>query len=266
MSDERPIGVFDSGLGGLTVVRAIRERLPRERLVYYGDTARFPYGSKSQESVARFSWEAVRFFQSHNAKCIVIACNTASAFALPEIQGKCDMPVIGVIEPGARAAVKLTARGKIGVIGTMATINSDAYTHAIRRLKPSAVVYAQPCPLLAPLAEEGWVHKPATQLVIEEYLSPLRTARIDTLVLGCTHYPLLSGPIQAFMGDEVRLVDSASTCAAELVELLAARTLLSDAAVGDELFFVTDMAARFSEVGTRFMGRSLQAIKVVGAE
>ena len=266
MMESRPIGVFDSGLGGLTVARAIRERLPHERIIYYGDTARLPYGSKSAETIIRFTWEAIHFLQSHEVKCIVIACNTASALALPEIHATIGIPIIGVIEPGARAAAVRTQRRKVGVIGTTATISSDAYTRAIRRVDAGITVYAQPCPLFVPLVEEGWIDRPATKLIIEEYLGPLRTARIDALVLGCTHYPLLSKPIQEYMGADVSLVDSAVTCAAELHDLLRDANALAASGPGDELFFVTDMAARFSELGTRFMGRRLQAIKVVGQE
>ncbi len=266
MKKRNPIGVFDSGLGGLTVTRAIRERLPRESIIYYGDTARVPYGSKSRETVARFTREAVGFLQSHSAKCIIVACNTASALALPEIKDQLDIPIIGVIEPGARAAAQRTTNDKVGVIGTTATINSEAYAGAIRLINDRITVYSQPCPLFVPLVEEGWGDRPAATLIIEEYLSPLRTARVDTLVLGCTHYPLLAGPIHDFMGDDVTLVDSATTCAAELEQLLANENLLSESEKGELTFFVTDMAARFSELGARFLGERLQAIKVVGKE
>lgn len=266
MTTSSPIGIFDSGLGGLTVARAIRNRLPRESVIYFGDTARVPYGSKSQDTVIRFTREAIEFLVHHEVKCIVVACNTASALALPAVADRAGVPVIGVIEPGARAAVAASVTGKIGVIGTTATINSEAYTRAIRSLKPGVTVYAQPCPLFVPLAEEGWEDRPSTALIAEEYLAPLRTARIDVLVLGCTHYPLLARPIAAFMSSAVTLVDSASTCAAELEHLLAARSLLASSGDGGESFFVTDAAARFSELGARFLGRRIQAIKVVGHE
>ena len=263
MNNLHPIGIFDSGLGGLTVARAIMERMPAESIIYLGDTARVPYGSKSTDTIIRFTWEAVRFFQNHDVKCIVIACNTASALALPEIALAVSIPVIGVIEPGAAAAVNQTTNAKIGVIGTAATIASEAYTRAIHRHSPAATVYSQPCPLFVPLVEEGWTDRPATKLIIEEYLCPLRTARIDSLVLGCTHYPLLASQISEFMGPNVSLVDSASTCAAELDALLTDRNLRSDGTESTEAYFVTDTAARFSELGTRFLGRRLQAVKVV---
>jgi len=262
----KPIGIFDSGLGGLTVTRAIRNRLPYESVIYYGDTARVPYGSKSKETVIRFTWEAVQFLLNHNAKCIVVACNTASALALHEIRNKINVPIIGVINPGAAAAAQNTNNNKIGVIATTATINSEAYTEAIRKLKPESIIYAQPCPLFVPLVEEGWANQESTKLIIKEYLNPLRAAGIDTLVLGCTHYPLLVEQLQEFMGSKVALMDSASTCTSELETLLKKNNLLASEKETDESFFVTDMASRFSELGTRFLGRQLQAIKVVGKE
>lgn len=263
MTHQQPIGIFDSGLGGLTVARAIQQRMPAESIVYLGDTARVPYGSKSTDTIIRYTWDAVRFLQNHDVKCIVIACNTASALALPEITSTVSLPVIGVIEPGATAAVRQSANSKIGVIGTAATIASDAYTRAIHRRNPDVIVYSQPCPLFVPVVEEGWTDRPATVLIIEEYLAPLRTARIDTLVLGCTHYPLLASAIGRYMGNGVALVDSASTCAAELEILLTAHNLRADDSQPTESYFVTDAAARFSELGTRFLGRRLQAVKVV---
>ena len=266
MSAAHPIGVFDSGLGGLTVTRAIRARLPGESIIYYGDTARVPYGSKSQDTIVKFTREAIAFLRHHEVKCIVIACNSASALALPVVRDELSVPVLGVIEPGAQAAVERTHNGKIGVIGTTATISSDVYSKAIRALDNAITVYAHPCPLFVPLAEEGWVDRPATALVIEEYLAPLRRARVDTLVLGCTHYPLLAGPIQAYMGDDVQLVDSASTCAEQLETLLDEHNLRAPDGEGEETFFVTDMAARFAELGARFLGRRLQAIRVTGRE
>ena len=265
MTASHPIGIFDSGLGGLTVARAIRERMPAESIVYFGDTARVPYGPKSKDTILQFTREAEQFFREHQVKCIVIACNTASALALPTIRNEITTPIIGVINPGAAAAVAATTSKKIGVIGTNATINSDAYTHAIHHLDESVTVYAQPCPLFVPLVEEGWCDRPATNLIIEEYLSPLRSANIDTLVLGCTHYPLLTEQIGTFMGSDTTLVDSASTCAVELESLLAEQSIQSVDQEGTEAFFVTDAAARFTELGTRFLGRRLQAIRVVNS-
>jgi len=266
MKNSNHIGVFDSGLGGLTVVKEIQKLLPNESVIYYGDTARVPYGSKSKDTIIKFTREAVKFLQSHNAKCIVVACNTASALALPVVKNEFDIPMIGVINPGAKSAVEKTKSGKVGVIATTATINSDAYTNAIREINNTITVYSQPCPLFVPLVEEGWVDKPAAKLIIEEYLNPLKTAEIDALVLGCTHYPLLAKQIQTYVSEEVYLVDSATTCANDLKTLLQKENILSDDNNAKTTFFVTDMAARFSELGAKFLGKSLNAIKVVGNE
>ncbi len=266
MKKSNPIGVFDSGLGGLTVVKQIQKLLPNESVIYYGDTARVPYGSKSKDTIIKFTREAVQFLKSHNAKCIVVACNTASALALPVVKNEFDIPMIGVIKPGAKAAVNKTNAGKVGVIATTATINSDAYTNAIREINNSITVYSQPCPLFVPLVEEGWGDKPAAKLIIQEYLTPLKTAQIDTLVLGCTHYPLLEEQIRDFVSEKVALVDSATTCAHDLKLLLENKNILSESADADATFFVTDMAARFSELGANFLGKTLNAIKVVGNE
>lgn len=256
---EAPIGIFDSGLGGLTVVKAIRERMPSEDVIYYGDTAHVPYGSKSKETIVGFTNDAVRFFLDHSVKCIVIACNTATALALPEITA--PVPMLGVIEAGARAALSASKNYKIGVIGTSATIASEAYPNILRKMNPECAIYAHPCPLFVPLVEEGWLDREATKMVVKEYLTPLKMAGIDTLVLGCTHYPLLAGVIGDFLGPDVKLVDSASACAAELESILKNEGLLRNAGSGSETFFVTDGAAKFSETGSRFLGRSLQAIK-----
>ena len=266
MKKSNPIAIFDSGLGGLTVAKEIQKVLPNESIIYYGDTARVPYGSKSKDTIIKFTREAVNFLQSHNAKCIVIACNTASALALPVVKNEFDVPMIGVINPGAKAAAGKTSSGKVGVIATTATINSDAYTNAIREINNRITVYSQPCPLFVPLVEEGWGGKPAAKLIIQEYLTPLKTADIDTLVLGCTHYPLLVNQIQEFVSENVSLVDSATTCAKDLKILLEEKNILSDNNNAESTFFVTDMAARFSELGAKFLGKSLNAIKVVGKE
>ncbi len=266
MKKSNPIAIFDSGLGGLTVAKEIQKVLPNESIIYYGDTARVPYGSKSKDTIIKFTREAVNFLQSHNAKCIVIACNTASALALPVVKNEFDVPMIGVINPGAKAAAEKTSSGKVGVIATTATINSDAYTNAIREINNKITVYSQPCPLFVPLVEEGWGDKPAAKLIIQEYLTPLKIANIDTLVLGCTHYPLLIKQIQDFVSENVSLVVSATTCAKDLKILLEEKNILSDNNNAESTFFVTDMAARFSELGAKFLGKSLNAIKVVGKE
>ena len=217
----RPIGVFDSGVGGLTVAAAMRELLPAENIIYLGDTARVPYGGKSQSTIERYSIELTGLLLAEQAKAIVVACNTASALAVPRLQELFKVPVLGVIEPGARAAVSATRNGHIGVIGTRATVYSKAYERAIHALAPDARVTSRACPMLVPLIEEGWLDDPITEQTIARYLSDLIHAGIDTLVLGCTHYPLLKTALQRFVGDEITLVDSAQNCAATVQELLA---------------------------------------------
>jgi glutamate racemase len=216
----QPIGVFDSGIGGLTVAAALRELLPSENIFYIGDTARVPYGGKSQSTIERYSVEISGLLLAENAKVIVVACNTASALAVPHLQELFKVPVIGVIVPGAQAAVAATRRGNIGVIGTRATISSRAYERAIHALDPDVRVIANACPLLVPLIEEAWLDDPVTDQIIRRYLEKLVREEIDTLVLGCTHYPLLRDAIKKFVGPEIQLVDSAHNCALAVRELL----------------------------------------------
>src|SRR5690349_3608109 len=213
-SQERPIGVFDSGIGGLTVVRALRELLPNESIYYLGDTARVPYGGKSAATVQRYSLEIAELLLEENCKTIVVACNTASALALPELQATMSIPVTGVIQPGAQAAVAATRNGHIGVIGTRATIKSKAYERAIQSLDEAVQVTVRACPLFVPLIEEGWLEGEITDRIVRQYLTPLLEEGVDAVVLGCTHYPLLRGAIERFLGDKVQLVDSAQNCAA----------------------------------------------------
>jgi glutamate racemase len=246
VSDQRPIGIFDSGIGGLTVLRELRARLPRERFVYLGDTARLPYGTKSAETVTRYALRAARFLSAHDIKLLVIACNTASAAALPTLERSVTVPVIGVVEPGARAAVR-GARGRVGIIGTESTVASGAYPRALHALRPGLAVTAQACPLFVPLAEEGWFDHPVTREVARIYLEPLAAAGIDTLILGCTHYPLLRGAIAAGIGPDVSLVDSASSVAAEVAGLLDDRSLRSNDG-GALSVLVTDAAARVRRI------------------
>lgn len=208
-----PIGVFDSGIGGLTVVAELRRRLPRERILYLGDTARVPYGGKSPETVTRYSREISDLLLAEGAKMIIVACNTASALAVPSLSESYPIPIIGVLEPGAAAAVQATRSGRIGVIGTKATIGSGAYSKAIRVLKPELIVFGNACPLLVPLIEEGCFDDDITKAVLNRYLEPMLENGIDTLVLGCTHYPLLKSAIRRACGDQVALVDSAENCA-----------------------------------------------------
>jgi glutamate racemase len=224
-SGEQPIGVFDSGIGGLTVVSALRQLLPNESIFYLGDTARVPYGGKSAATVQRYSREIAALLLEENAKTLVVACNTASALALPNLEETLPVIVTGVILPGARAAIARTRTGHIGVIGTRATIKSGAYERALQALNPEVRVTARACPLLVPLIEEGWLESPVTDQVIQQYLAPLFKDGIDTLVLGCTHYPLLRGAITRIAGDEIALVDSAENCAVAVRDLLASRKL-----------------------------------------
>jgi glutamate racemase len=252
--------VFDSGVGGLTVFRALERALPEYPLVYLGDTARVPYGPRSAETVRRYSIEAGRFLKQQGVERLVVACNTASAVAIPVLKEELDLPVMGVIEPGAQRAVDLSKSRKIGVIGTRQTVASQAYTRAIHRLSPQAEVVAHPCPLFVPLAEEGWVDDDVARGVAERYLQPLVDADVDTLVLGCTHYPLLRGVIGAAMGWDVTLIDSAEAVAAEICRSLDP-TPSPDAARADRRFFVTDIPAPFQAVAERFLGRPLDHLE-----
>jgi glutamate racemase len=253
------IGIFDSGLGGLTVLHALLEALPGEDLVYLGDTGRTPYGTKSAETVIRYSIENVEFLVEKHVKLVVVACNTASAVALAALAARFPVPVIGVIEPGARAALARTKRGRIGVIGTESTIASGAYTRALRTLGAAVEIYTRACPLLVPLAEEGWTEGPVARAVVETYLASLKKSSIDTLVLGCTHYPLLRGVIAEVMGPAVALVDSAEETARAVAALLASRGLARADGAGTTSFFVTDVPDRFIRIGQRFLGARLES-------
>ncbi len=250
----RPIGVFDSGVGGLTVVRELWRQLPHESVVYFGDTARVPYGPKSPDAVRRYAREAVAFLLSRGVKLIVVACNTATAHAVEMLRREVAVPVLGVIEPGARAAVGATRSGRIGVIGTAGTIASGAYDREVRRLLKGARVFAQPCPLFVPLVEEGWVDHPATRLIAEEYLRPLRDVDIDVLVLGCTHYPRLKPTIEEVLGPAIGLVDSAEETVADVRGLLAGRDLLRASPPPVHTFAVSDSPLHFRETARHFLG------------
>ena len=259
-----PIGIFDSGIGGLTVVRAIGERLPWESTIYFGDTARVPYGPKSPETVRRYSQEILRWLLDQGVKAVVIACNTSTAHALEVLRAESPVPVIGVIEPGAAAATAAAAGRPIGVIGTAGTIASNAYARAIERLAPGTVVEQRACPLFVPLVEEGWFDHPATQLVAQEYLQPMQRAGIHVLVLGCTHYPLLEPLIQRVMGSAVRLIDSGEETAGAVDRALRDAGLEAPAGnVVQHRFVVSDDGARFRQVGSRFIGDRLAQAEVV---
>lgn len=258
-----PIGIFDSGIGGLTVARAIQDLLPHESTIYLGDTARVPYGPKSPATVRRYAREILEWLLAQHVKAVVVACNTATAHALDDLRTVSPVPVIGVIEPGARAAVVATRNDRVGVIGTTGTVASGAYQRALLALRPGLEVVQQACPLLVPFVEEGWLVHPATRMVIEEYLSPIRTAGVDVLVLGCTHYPLLKPLLTHVMGQNVRLIDSALETAREL-----ARVLEGDLAApaGHQPFHrwaATDDVARFASVGSIFVGQSPAAVELV---
>lgn len=254
----RPIGVFDSGIGGLTVVSALRRALPGERILYVGDTARVPYGGKSAETVTRYAREISDLLIGEGASMIVVACNTASALAVPELSATCPVPMVGVLEPGAAAAVKATRSGNIGVIGTRATITSDAYGKAIRRLAPEAVVIAESCPLLVPLIEEGLLEDPVTDAVLHRYLDPMLRERIDTLVLGCTHYPLLKQAIRRICGDGVTLVDSAENCALAVAAMRRERKIPADDSSPDIL--LTDSSEGFLREAAALLGLPLGSV------
>jgi glutamate racemase len=272
-----PIGIFDSGVGGLTVYRALHERLPYEHFVYLGDTARVPYGTKSLSTVERYAIENARFLEARGIKLLVVACNTASALALPAIRHAVDVPVIGVIDPGARAAVTIAAGKKIAIIATEATIQSGAYANAIATIDPVIEVIERACPLFVPLAEEGWAESEVAGKVADDYLKDLRNNDIGALVLGCTHYPILRGVIGQTIGKEVVLIDSGEAAAREVQMLLESSELSSphpgrvtrERRLCDDLdhFYVTDAAARFARVAELFLGTApsvLEAVEVWG--
>jgi glutamate racemase len=258
-----PIGVFDSGIGGLTVVGALTRALPHESILYFGDTARVPYGPKSPDTVRRYAHEITTWLRGEGVKAVVVACNTATAHALPVLQSEFDLPVIGVIEPGAKAAVGAAPHGVIGVIGTAGTIASGAYTRAIHAVQRDATVVSQACPLFVPLVEEGWVDHAATRLIAHEYLDPLIAADIRALVLGCTHYPLLKPLLAEFMGAGVQLVDSAEATAAETARVLDERGLRTTSAKPAHRFVASDASAQFLRLGQRFLGSTIESVETV---
>ena len=265
-----PIGVFDSGVGGLTVAREIMRQLPDERIVYFGDTARVPYGSKTQETIIRFSRQIIRFLKTRDVKAIVIACNTASALALDTVEKETDLPMIGVLKPGARVAAESTKNGKIGVIGTESTINSGVYSEVIREHLPYAQVFGKACPLFVPLVEEGWRNDPVTVEVAERYLEPLQATGIDTLILGCTHYPLLRSVIRGVVGEGVTLVNPAYETAVELKRLLAREDLANDGKRHPDgpmhEFYVSDSAEKFREFANSILPYGVDTTQLIQIE
>jgi len=264
---ERPIGVFDSDVGGLTLVGELFKSLPQEDIIYFGDTARFPYGSKSKQAITCFSLDIANFLKAQKVKIIVVACNTASSFALSSLREKIDLPVIGVIEPGAQAAIDTTRNFKIGIIGTKGTIKSGAFEEALKKIDRNVKVFSQKCPLFVPLVEEGWLDEPETSQIAEKYLSSLKDKGIDTLILGCTHYPLLKELLSRIMGQEVSLIDTAEATAKAVKSRLGEKNLLrkrNHKAIYK--FFVSDDPEEFLRLGRRFLGKSIDKAERVNLE
>ena len=265
-----PIGVFDSGVGGLTVAREIMRNLPNERIVYFGDTARVPYGSKSKDTIIRYAKQIIRFLRTKDVKAIVIACNTASALALEEVEKELDIPIIGVVEPGARVAAATTKNGKIGVIGTESTINSHMYPQLIKEYRPDVTVFGKACPLFCPLVEEGWLKDPVTEEVAKRYLKDLLKEDIDTLILGCTHYPLLRSLLSGLVGDQIQLVNPAYETAKELERLLKKENLANEGekAPGKEpyRFFVSDAADKFKNFANSILPYDIETTRKINIE
>lgn len=257
---DRPIGVFDSGLGGLTVFKALARRMPEESLIYFGDTAHVPYGNKSKEAVTRYSTMIARFLASRGAKALVVACNTSSALALRNIAKAVRIPVIGVIEGGVRAAAEAAASKRVGVIGTEATVKSGAYQHALKKALPGAKIVAQACPLFVPLVEEGWWRHKVTTDVAREYLKPLLAKKVETIILGCTHYPLLKDTLGKVAGTRVRLVDSAEATAIETDRRLSALGLRRVGGRPRHEYFVSDAPRRFKLLSARFLGAPVKSV------
>lgn len=271
MDRNAPIGVFDSGIGGLTVARELIRQMPWERIVYFGDTARLPYGSKSPETVLRYSRQIIRFLRTQDVKAIVIACNTATACALEKVKKELEIPIVGVIYAGARSAVETTRNGRVGVIGTEATIRSGVYTAEIRRLRPEIQVIGKPCPLFVPLVEEGLIHDPVTDEIASRYLSELKEQSIDTLVMGCTHYPLLRSTFKRLMGENVTLVDPAYETAMELRMMLEEADLSCTEdgrrGAGEQYhFFVSDRAESFCGFAERILPGEVEGTRQINIE
>ena len=263
--DKQPIGVFDSGIGGLTVVRALMEKLPFENIIYFGDTARVPYGVKSVETINHYTSQITEFLLSQNVKALVIACNTIAAVARQVVKEMSSVPVLDVIEAGALTAVQYSSTKRIGVIGTMTTINSNAYGSAIHALDPAIHIVSQACPLFVPLVEEGWWEHAVTRLTAQEYLHPVLEDDIDTLVLGCTHYPLLKPLLQDMVGERIQLVDSAEAMAVITANLLRKQGLMNpgDASPPEYRYYVTDFPLRFRQLGEHFLGHAMDDIQLI---
>ena len=257
-----PIGIFDSGLGGLTIFKTISRTLPHENLIYFGDTMNVPYGSKSKKAVTRFSLAIARFLQTQKVKLIVVACNTASALALPQLQKQISVPVIGVIEPGAQKAFQSTRNGKIAVLATEATVRSLSYPKALKRFNKNLQIIQQACPVFVPLIEEGWIHPAAGEQIITDYLRPVIKNQADTVILGCTHYPVIKRRIARQLGKQVRLVDSAEAVAEKVKNYLAQNNLLNPAGRGKLTLYASDDPARFKHLAKHIVGRTLPRVQL----
>ena len=266
---DAPVGVFDSGVGGLTVAREIMRNLPSEKIVYFGDTARVPYGSKSKETVIRYSRQIIRFLQEQQVKAIVVACDTASAFALDTVRDEFDIPIIGVIESGAKVAAARTRNKRVGIIGTVGTVGSGIHAQYLKKLDPEITVFGKACPLFVPLVEEGWLHDPVTVEVASRYLKELQDKDVDTLILGCTHYPLIRSTIRQVMGEEVCLVNPAYETALELGKLLEEQGLSSTGTEQKEFpyrFYVSDLADEFKEFANSILPYDVEMTKKIDIE
>lgn len=261
-----PIGVFDSGVGGLTVAGEIMRQLPGENIVYFGDMARVPYGSKSKNTIIAFSRQIISFLRTQEVKAIVIACNTASAFALDTVAAESDIPIIGVIEPGAAAANQATCNGRIGIIATEGTVSSGSYSKVLKRLNPMLQVFSKACPLFVPLVEEGWLYDPVTLEIADRYLYDLLSYDIDTLVLGCTHYPLIRRTIQKVVGDDITLVNPAYETAKSLEKVLERDDMLADIQTPLHKFFVSDSATRFKKLAGSILPCDIDYVELVNVE
>ncbi|HHV28455.1 glutamate racemase [Acetivibrio mesophilus] len=265
--DNRPIGVFDSGLGGLTVLKEIKTLLPQESVVYFGDSGRAPYGSKSKETVVKYTFQDIRFLLNQDIKMIVIACNTASACSLDQVKHSFDIPIVEVVGPGAMTAVRETVNKKIGVIGTVATVSSGVYEKAILRLDPEVEIYQKACPLFVPLVEEGWWDNDIALRIVEEYLLPLKEKNIDTLVLGCTHYPLLHNTISKVMGDDVKLVSSALEVAKVVKEMINENNLMRDEKIAPVYrYYTSDSVYKFESLGNSILNHEIHSAEKIDIE
>ena len=263
----QPIGIFDSGLGGLTVAKEIFKQLPYEDVIYFGDTARVPYGNKSKKTITKFSLENADFLKKHNVKLIVVACNTACSLSLQALKKKIDIPIVGVIEPAVKKAIQISKNGKIGIIGTNSTINSKAYDKKINKIDKAMQVSSKSCPLFVPLVEEGWLNKDITYKIANTYLDCFKKRNVDTLILACTHYPLLKKVISTIMGPKVKLVDSASEVA-KVVKLVLNEdnALRKNKRIARYSYYVSDEPLKFANIGAKFLGRSINKVKRVNNE